>query len=117
MKVPTLNSKARWRFGAQFLFTDPVTKVQTPIDLTGSTLRLTFTTPDGTVAGEAVTGAGIVVTVSLEGRVQIDIPVEGRPEIGRFLPVSLAGDVYRSVDDSEPTEWLARIPATLIAGA
>jgi len=116
MKVPTFNSKADWRFSAQFLHTDPATKIQTPINLTGSALRVSFVSPDGLVAGEASTSSGVTITDALQGRVFVSIPASSRPDLARFPPLALTGDVYRSVGGDEPTEWIARIPATLILG-
>lgn len=77
MKVPTFNSKADWRFNAQFLQTDPITRIETPIDLTGSRLRVTFVAPDGTLAGQATTEAGVTVPSARQGRVAISIPAGG----------------------------------------
>jgi hypothetical protein len=117
MKVPTFNSKADWRFYAQFLQTDPITKAETPIILTGSRLRVTFMAPDGTVAGQATTESGVTITTPLQGRVAVVVAAAGREDLSPLAPVALIGDVYRSTDGSEPTEWIARIPATLVAGA
>ncbi|WP_457091408.1 hypothetical protein [Microvirga sp. P5_D2] len=126
MKTLNFNTKAVWSAPVRVADADG-SAYGVPVVLTGSRLKLSCMDAKGTPLGEARTDDGSIVIVDPaptvanqpEPNLLITLRSEDRLSfIGSLTqPVSIMGDLYRSMDGSEPSEWVCRLPITLYPGA
>lgn len=126
MKTLNFNTKAVWSAPVRVADADG-SQYGLPVILTGSRLRLACMDASGASVGEATTDDGSIVVVDPaptasnlpEANLEVTVLAADRPAFARSpaQPISVMGDLYRSTDGSEPSEWVCRIPITLYPGA